>query len=190
MKALWICLILGVAGLPCLAAETVSYKSFGLDGVLWDSASGCWVNDSVAWQHDLNLGSDCQITAATLTIDGCGIDNVWWDFDLDGGYEQTDWVDVWLGGNHLGQLTGNHTVFNLSPEVISDIAAITDAGATLTFQNDGYFDCFDTVFLKSSTLSVNCGSFGAPVAVPVPGALVLAGLGTAIVGALRRRKIA
>ena len=193
MKVLWVCLILGVAGLPCLAAETISDTyTFGREGILWDFETNCWIpdNTSVSWTHTLNGLDNCQITEATLTIDGCGIENVWWDFDFDGGYEQTDFVTVTFMGQDLGQLSGNSTTFSLSPYLIE---AVTTANAEISFVNDILFqvgdfvvdfDWQDSVFLKSSTLSVTCG----PVAVPVPGALVLAGFGTALVGALRRRK--
>jgi hypothetical protein len=204
MKALWMCLIFAVAGLPCLAAETISDTHyFGTDGILWDYESKNWTdNPSVSWTHTLNGLGDFEVTAATLTIDGSGIDNVWWDFDGDGGYEQTDYVMVSFMDQELGRLTGNSTTFSLTPGLI---AAVTNANAEITFQNDlltlqGWcedyvvdFDWKDSVLLKSSTLSVTFdqlyGNPG-PVAVPVPGALVLAGLGTTLVGVLRRRKIA
>jgi len=186
MKVLWVCLILGVAGLPCLAAETISTYSFGSEGVLWDFESGYWTdNTSVSWTQTLDgLDNGCEITKATLTIDGCGIDNVWWDFDGDGGYEKTDYVDIWFGSEHLGQMSGNSETFELSAVNLDDLSG----DATITFREDGGrcidFDWVDSVYLKSATLSVTYN----PVAVPVPGALVLAGLGTVLVGALRRRK--
>jgi len=184
MKALWICLILGVAGLPCMAAETFSdTHTFGCEGILWESG---WNSDfsDVTWAHTLDgFGSNCEITAATLTIDGCGIDNVWgWDTG-----EQADIVNVSLGGYSLGLLTEGITTFDLVDlGAVDQIGASTLANAEITFQNDSCLDYFfgDVAFLKSSTLSVTCG----PVAVPVPGALVLAGLGTVLVGALRRRR--
>lgn len=203
MKALWIFLILVVTGLPCMAAETISDTYyFDEGGILWDSESKCWTdNTSVSWTHTLDGFSDnFQITEATLTIDGAGIENVWWDVDGDGGYEQIDYVTVTFMNQELGQLTGNSTTFDLNPDWIE---AVTNANAEITFQNDLFtlqgwfgdyvidFDLIDSVALKSSTLTVISDAVNMPpVAVPVPGALILAGFGTTLVGALRRRKIA
>ncbi len=137
MKASYVCLILLVAGLPCLAAETISNThTFGCEGVLWDYESASWRdNTSVSWTHTLAgfTPETSSVTAATLKIDGCGIENVWWDFDGDGGYEQTDYVAVKFMGQDLGQLTGNSTTFNLSSDMIQ---AVTQANAEISFRND------------------------------------------------------
>jgi len=193
MKVVLVCAIVGVVALPCMAAETFTDTyNFGTDGILWDSESDCWTdNSSVSWAHYIEGLEDCQITQATLTIEGSGIDNVWWDLDGDGGYEQTDFVTVSFMGQTLGQLQGNSTTFDLSPSLI---ASAMNADAEITFQNDLIdegcyildFDWEDSVWLKNATLTVvaECPS----AVVPAPGALILAGIGTILVGTLRRRK--
>lgn len=202
MKTVLACAILGAWVLPCMAAETFTdIYNFGSDGILWDVESNSWKdNSSVSWTHyTQGFDSSTQIAQATLTIKGHGIDNVWWDRDRDGGYEQMDFVTVSFMGQTLGQLQGNTTTFNLPPSLITNEMG---ANAEITFQNDLYdkgdhmidFDWHDAVWLDESFLEVfpNTVSTASPIvpvtAVPAPGALILAGIGTIIVGTLRRRK--
>lgn len=194
MKQVIVCAIVGLIALPVLGVETFrDVHRFGREGILWDVEQQRWKdNPSVRWTHHLDGLGDCaQVSSATLTIEGRGIENVWWDMDKDGGYEQMDWVDVYFNNQLLGTLQGNSTTFNLDTDLIEEAM---NFGATITFQNDLWgkgqhlidFDWVDSVFLKKSILRVVADCH--PVAVPVPGAFLLAGFGTILVGTLRRRK--
>jgi hypothetical protein len=183
-----------------MAAETfMDIHTFGNEGLLWDYENQQWAShSSVEWTHELaGFDDSAEVTSATLTIDGCGIENVWWNLG-DGRYEQMDWVTVSLNGVELGQMGGNESTFDLLAAGV-DIESVMLGNAEITFSNDviklcdGYaidWDWHDAVYLKTSTLNVEIGDYiatGTPV-VPVPGAFLLAGFGTILVGTLRRRK--
>lgn len=204
MKTFWVCVFVGVVVFPCFAAETLtSTCSFGREGKLWDrELNGRRDNLSLSWTHTLaGLGSGTQVTEATLTFTGIGINNVTGGLDRDRSYEQTDVVTVTFMGQTLGQLTGNTTTFQISPTLITEAM---NADAEIAFQNDVRtgkrsrmrdIDWRDLIRLTNVTLNVVTQSSPGvqdvpttpPVGVPAPGALVLAGIGTLLVGMLRRR---
>lgn len=207
MKTLVLCVIVGIVVLPCMAAETlISTYNFGTEGKLWDTKKvGGSDNTSVSWSHVLEgLSSSTQVTHVTLTLTGSGIDNSAQRLLGDRRYEKTDNVSIMFMGQNLGKLEGNSTTFELSPALIG---SSMDVNADLAFQKNNrktkngvvIRDLRDALLLKSATLTVTyetlttpMAAFQAPVtnpvAVPVPGALLLAGVGTLLVGALRRRK--
>ncbi|MBC8393744.1 MAG: hypothetical protein H8E17_14400 [Deltaproteobacteria bacterium] len=203
IKIFTLIMLLVCVGLAGAAQTFTDTHYFGSDGLLWDYENQSWTdNTSVSWTHTLNgFDGTCDVTAAALTITGCGIDNVWWDFDGDGGYEKTDYVMVTFMDQELGLLSGNSTTFNLLG--YSDLVdTVTSANAEITFQNDLFtfqgwcrdyvvdFDWSDSVYLSSSTLSVTCDLSSTPnsVVVPAPGAILLAGIGMTFVGFLRKHK--
>jgi hypothetical protein len=203
MKQLILCAVVVFTALPVMGAETFTdVYTFGSNGIIWDSERTSWAdNPTVDWTHELTgFDSSYEVTSATLTIDGSGIENVWWDTDLDGGYEQMDWVTVSLNGVELGQMGSNIYSFDLVSAGL-DITSVMQGNAEITFQNDLIdLSCFtidwdwqDAIQLNTSTLSVTVGDLSSSpvtpaVVVPVPGAFLLAGFGTLLVGTLRRRQ--
>lgn len=194
MKTVLLCVIVGVMVLPCMAVETLTDTcKFGHEGILWDYENDSRTdNTSVFWTHSLDGLSNCtQVTQATLTIEGRGIDNVQKGFRGDRRDEPRDEVIVTFMGQTLGPLEGNSTTFDLSPSLIE---SAMNVNSEIAFQNDlkdkngvqRGFDRRDSIMLKKATLTVT----NAPATVPVPGALLLSGVGTLLVGVLRRRRSA
>lgn len=192
----------GTLTLPCIAAETFTDTvHFKRGRVLWDAKTRCSADQSsLEWAHSLDgIGDEIEITRATLSIQrrggrgpgarGRGPRNVSWDMAYDGGYGQ---AEVFLGGEPIGQLQGDVTTFDVPP---SQVDSVLSAQTAVSLQNNtssdhSRFPGFgrrNAAWLKSSTLEIVYEN--APVAVPAPSALILAGVGTMVVGALRHRKV-
>lgn len=196
MKKTPVILVLLVSALAAAAPSTyTNVYEFGSEGVIWDAEG--WAESfygdrpEVQWNH--SISSDValvNITSASLTIDGWGVDNLLGDWDGDGPNEGIDLVSVYLGSEFLGNLNGNQTTFALDTSKL-DYAMLAVAEIQFVY-NHSLADIFlpvDAVRLTKSTLSVTADTFlPAPGVVPAPGAVLLGSLGTLVVGYLKRRK--
>lgn len=138
-----------------------------------------WNNhdDSVSWTHQMDLGVLDEITEATLTIKGIDI--------IDSAL-----IDVYFKGTQIGTINFSDDFEETLTIPTSLIEDPLQAMAVLEFQKSWCLDFIDITTLLCATLDVTGTTFNqpAPSVVPAPGALILAGIGTYIVGVLRRRK--
>ena len=175
---------------------TNEYK-FGSEGIIWDAQGWAeWMiedNSTVKWDHQLPLPTGMgmsQITSASLTIEGFGIDNLFGDWDGDGPREGVDQVSVFLNDQMLGYLQGNSTTFELNQSLLTDPLL---ACANIEFRYDRRTSDtiwpVDTIRLASSTLQITVDDDIATTAtiVPTPGAVLLCSIGTILVGYLKNR---
>jgi len=188
--------MMALSGVVLAAGTTfTSTYDFGNKGLIWDSQSHSWAewligsNPTVAWSHELPVYG-ASLKTASLTISGTGIDNVLCDWDGDGPNEQTDFVQVYMNGEKLGNLTGNVSTFDLNPLTLE---GNNDCSATLTFvydrrTTDKVWPADMAKFCKSELTIGYDSPAPTPAIVPVPGAMGLGGIGIAIVGWLRMRK--
>lgn len=179
MKALWVCLLLGAFCLPCMGAETF-LDVVDIGETIWDTPLGSF-NDTATWSHSVPGEALGNITDATLTIDVSGIcehDELFSPAD--------DHVSIYLNGTYLGDLTGLETVFSGSNVINALTVTEPSAAATIQWDYFGKIWWADAANILTSTLE---GEYVADyqAVVPAPSAILLAGLGTTLVGLLRKR---
>ena len=191
MKTILVCVIVGFMVLPCMAAETLvdTYK-FGHEDTLRKSMSDSEMdNTSVPWIHSVDGLNKCtQVSQATLIVGDRGIDN-----GNRRSHAQKNNTMATFRGQAFGSLQGNSTAFDLPPSMFE---GPMNANARIAFKNDpkgksslsGDFDWRDTIYLKRPTVTLIDTPVTTPATVPVPGALLLSGIGTLLVGILRRRR--
>lgn len=183
MKALYVCLLVGVLALPALGAATFT-NTVEVDDLIFDTPFPGQLFGTACWTHTIPGEAIGCIQTASLTIDVAGI------FDCgDSGINDSwfspndDHVTIWLNGTSLGQLTGLQTTF--SGQDVIDALTTTNphASASILWQWDKMIDPADAAKVLTSTLE---GTYACPV--PAPGAVLLAGMGISLVGAFRRKR--
>ena len=191
-------------------SDCLTYKNYSdVRDVLVSSAR---YNDSISWQHDVVLAEPYNtytLVGATLTISASSsiIDIL----------ERTDAVEITFMGVSLGTLDSSSnwpgrggnltTTFDLSNYYTANNVSLIDvmslylaygtpldATAELQFVKDGCWDWADAVSICQSTLNLTLcqdtsGGSGDNAVVPAPGAVLLSGFGTALVGFVRRRSL-
>ena len=190
MKTKILLLLFAVIGLQGFAAEIFDTQVlFSLKDGMWDGVLVSTDNytDSVTWTHTLNnLDSLSSIESASLTLQGIDI--------ID-----TAELDVYLDNTQIGTISFGSNfeeTIDIDPTLIEGNGPDFETTAELKFVYSGstnflWFtieDMIDSAILVTSTLSVTgtCAN-PTPAPVPAPGAIILAGLGTATIGMLRRR---
>ncbi len=175
------------------------------------TSCGLELTDEVSWTHDIDLPTDITVNAITeacLRIDAFVVTD-FFENDTVGVYYE----DVYLGDLRLCglPLVRTATTFNLGSYldaagnqfILDDMltSILLDGGvdfsAELKFVRNNCRDTIDVVKIMSSSLCMKVcqvddnnggGGDGNPT-VPAPGAVLLSGFGTVIVGAVRRRKL-
>ena len=190
-------IVLTVAGSAGAAETFTDNFDFGSDGLLWKYESQAWTdNQSVTWIHTLaGFDSSATITRATLPITASGTDNVW---QAKNGQVKGN-VFALSNGQKLGLLKGSSNGFDVqgSQEIADSVA--NAAGFTKsrswgnaygryngTRQGPKYGDTIPGDGTQFPDLTDS--KLIPPATVPAPSAVLLAGLGTAVVGLLRNRK--
>ena len=177
MKALYVCLLMGVVCLPCMAAETF-YDQQDVDGLIFETMFDGGMFDTVSWSHTIPGEAVGNITSASLSIDVTGV------LEYDEFFSPADdHVSISLNGVYLGDLTGYTTVFSGTDLINALSVTNPTATAKIDFGWEGRFDPADAAKILTSTLAGEYVS-----AVPAPSAILLAGLGTTLVGFLRKRQ--
>jgi hypothetical protein len=157
---------------PAMAAETLTFTDVQcVSETLWANRLG---GESVTWQHTVPEAAIGNLCDASLTIDVCGL--LYSPND--------DVVTIALNGTNLGTLAGTTTVFSGNSVINAITSSSSLACAKITFVKNGCLDFADHATILTSTLS---GTYNCQV-VPAPAAILLAGIGTGLVGWLRRRQ--
>lgn len=188
-----IVIFLVVAGLAG-AAETFTEKhDFGNDGLLWDYGSQAWTdNQSVTWIHTLSgFNSSTSVTKATLPINSSGVEDDW---------SNSNAIQA-FSGQKLAFLKGASTGFEVLPPQDIINAYTNDSGDFQSGRYRGnshnrsystrrdYTKYGDGIPVDHPKYPEFCDPKPIPpAAVPAPSAILLAGLGTTVVGLLRSRK--
>lgn len=182
MKTLGVCLLVGAITLPCMGAASF-FDEVDIDSTIWEANIFGYQfgNTTTEWTHTIGQEVvDSTILTASLTIDVSGIceqDELFSPED--------DHVSIFLNGAYLGDLTGLETVF--SGTSVIDALTVTELGASASIEWDwaGDIHFADAANILTSTLE---GTYEARAyAVPAPSAIFLAGIGTTLIGVLRKR---
>ena len=150
------------------------------------SASGSGDNYGMLVYEPYWNGAVPTDTWTTVTIDnttgGGGADNTggwWWS----GGFE----IGNSFGGPPLRSLSEWITAFTNADADFAD-ADLVSVSMGIGSYNPGQIDYFDNLTISGTSGLNTTYDFEAPAVVPVPGALLLGGLGAGLVGWMRRKQ--
>lgn len=187
VKALFLTLVvLGAATVANADFTTDVYKSVTTSpfGMTYNNyaASPSQITWQFNWASNIPTGGTVSITGATLKVNTEGVFN-------DGSEDHNVYLNNKLVGKIAYGSAAHDTTFNLLPTFLADLDGSVDMKIAL-FTGNTYFYGSESKF-NSSSLTVNyfvdVPEPPKPPVVPAPAAVILSGLGTGLVGWLRRR---